>query len=159
MNSNLLALVENSLNTNFPAGSQIAIGFGQVFVADRTGTNIFDLSTLIAIEFDGEMESAMETRIRTQNSSGTSFAGNQTLDLTLSATLAYDDTAFTTGDGTHTTFQFKGLMTVKQVLNLKTNGAKVNIEFQGTGGGPIRGVDTILTGTIKVKAAGGQAAG
>ena len=154
-NTNLLALIENSLNTTFPAGSQIGFRFSQLVIVDHTGTNvIFIPSSVCNVTVEAEFNSGMETEILTQNSSGESLSGNSTDLFTASATLVYDDTLLATGDATHTTFQFKGLMTINESVNLKTRFTKINTEFQGTGGGPIRGVETILTGTITSKGAG-----
>jgi hypothetical protein len=154
-NTNLLALIENSLNTNFPAGSQIGFRFSQLVIVDHTGTNvIFVPSSVCNVTVEEEVISGMETEIVTQNSSGESVAGNSTEVFTISAILVYDDTLLATGDATHTTFQFKGLMTINESVNLKTRLTKISTQFQGTGGGPIRGVETILTGTITVKAVG-----
>lgn len=151
-----LHLVENSFNTTFPAGSQIAFRFGQIYVVDSSGTNIiFDLNSVVTVHIEEEVESGIETEVTTQNSGGSTFSGNATEVFTTSATMAYDDSARpTTTDGTHTVFQFKGLMVVTFSQNLKTGASKANITFQGTGGGPVRGVNTILTGTITVKATG-----
>jgi hypothetical protein len=68
--------------------------------------------------------------------------------------LNYDDTLLATGDTTHTKVAFKGLCVVKVSENVKTGVTKTTTTFQGTGGGPVRGVQTILTGTITAKAVG-----
>jgi hypothetical protein len=96
----------------------------------------------------------METEIETLSSGGLGLSGNSTEVFTCSATLVYDDTTQTTGDGTDTKFQFKGLFTLSLSENLKTRMTKATTTFQGTGGGPVRDVPTILTGTITVKASG-----
>jgi hypothetical protein len=154
-NSNLLALLANSFNTNFPAGAQIGLSFAHIYVVDSTGTNIlFNPGTVISFNLDEDFSSGVETDIFTQNSSGTSVTGNDTMLVTASASLNYDDSLQTTHDGTHTTFQFKGLMTVKESVNFKTAVSKDDIEFEGTGGGSIRNVQTILNGTIKAKPTG-----
>jgi hypothetical protein len=153
--SNLVALLENSFNTNFPAGSQIGIRFGTLMVVDSTGTNvIFDPSDVISFQFDEEFISGTETVISTQNASGQSQSGNVSEVFTSSATLNYDDTAANPADGQHTKFGFKGFYVLTYSANIKTQLTKVTSVFQGTGGGPVRGVYTVLTGTFTVKASG-----
>ena len=160
-NTNLLALIENSLNTTFPAGSQIGFRFSQLVIVDQTGTNvIFIPSSVCNLTVEEEFNSGMETQIITQKNQHRRIFVRQQHRWCFchaSAILVYDDTLLATGDATHTTqFQlFKGLMTIKESTNLKTRVTKGNIEFQGTGGGPIRDVQTILTGTITSKGAGG----
>lgn len=153
--SDMLALLANSFNTNFPAGSQIGMRFAKLVVVDSTGTNIiFDPSGVVSFQLDEEFVSGVETETLSAKPSGTQEGGSLSEVLTSSVTLSYDDTLNTTQDGTHTKFAFKGLYTVQLSENLKTHGIKTTATFQGTGGGPVRGVQTILTGTISGKASG-----
>jgi hypothetical protein len=155
--SNMLALLANSFNTNFPAGSQIALQPGGLFVVDITGTNIiFSASSVVSFQSDATFFSSTETLITTQNTSGTSHSGNFTQGLIASRTLTYDDTLNTTADGTHTKFTFRGLYTVNKTGNFKTGFVKATSEFQGTGGGMVQNVQTLLTGTINGKSTGTQ---
>lgn len=153
--TNLLALLGNSFETNFPAGSQIGMRLGSFFVVDSTGTNIIlSLNGVVSVQFEEEFVPENETLITTENASGTQFAGSLSETITGSVILNYDDTLNTTTDGTHTKFAFKGFYTLKYSENLKTRAVKTVTEFQGTGGGTVRDVPTILTGTISGKAAG-----
>jgi len=155
--SNLLALLANSFNTNFPAGSQIALGPGGLFVVDSSGTNIiFSPSSVISFQSDASFFPSTETLITTQNASGTSQSGSLTEELLASRTMTYDDTLNTTTDGTHTKFTFRGLFTVNKTENLKTGFVKATSQFQGTGAGTVRDVPTLLTGTISEKSSGTQ---
>jgi hypothetical protein len=44
-NKNLLSFLATALNTNWPAGAQLALAGSDIFVMDKTGTNaVFDLS-------------------------------------------------------------------------------------------------------------------
>jgi hypothetical protein len=88
------------------------------------------------------------------NSSGTSTSGNISEVFPCSLIMNYDDTAHTTKDGTHTKFAFKGFYTLNLSENLKTRAIKTTSTFQGTAGGNVQDVPTILTGTITVKASG-----
>jgi hypothetical protein len=154
-NTNMLALLANSFDTNFPAGSQMGMRLGNLFVVDSTGTNIiFTPTGVISFQFEEEFVPANETQITTENASGTQFAGSLSETIIGSVTMNYDDTLNTTADGTHTKFAFKGFYTLKLSENLKTHAVKSTTEFQGTGGGTVRDVPTILTGTISGKAAG-----
>jgi hypothetical protein len=152
--SDMLAVLTNSFNTNFPADAQVGIRIGQIVVVDKTGTNIIFIpgGNVISFQFDEDFTSSMVTEISTLNKSGESESGSGNTTFIASATLTYDDSLQTTGDGTHTKFAFKGLFTLKSTENLKNQTGKTSIEFQGTGGGPVRGVPTILTGTITSKA-------
>jgi hypothetical protein len=153
--ADMLALLANSFNTNFPAGAQIGMRFGALFVVDSTGTNIILTPTgVISFQFEEDLTSATETAVQTENGSGTQTSGNLAETFTCSAVMTYDDTLNTPTDGTHTKFAFKGLYTVKYAENLKSRLVKTTSEFQGTGGGPVRNVQTILTGTISGKATG-----
>jgi hypothetical protein len=128
---------------------------GSFFVVDSTGTNIiFTPNGVVSIQFEEEFVPANETLITTENASGTQFAGSLSESIIGSVILNYDDTLITTTDGTHTKFAFKGFYTLKLNENLKTHSVKSTTEFQGTGGGTVRDVPTILTGTISGKAAG-----
>jgi hypothetical protein len=158
-NTNLLAVLANSFNTNFPAGSQIGVQLGQLLVVDSTGTNvIFTPNGVVSFQFDEEFVPATETLVTTESASGTQSSGNLSETILASATMNYDDTLNTTGDGTHTKFAFKGLYMVTVTENIKTRVFKAIYQFDGTGGGPIRDVPTILTGTITGKGTGAQPA-
>ena len=154
-NADLLALLANSFNTSFPDGSQIGMRYGSLFVVDRTGTNIiFTPNGVVSFQFDVSVAPMTETLVTTENSSGTQHSGNLNETIIASVTMSYDDTVNTTTDGTHTKFAFKGLFTTKLTENLKTLAIKATYTLDGTGGGPVRGVQTILTGTISGKASG-----
>lgn len=156
--ADMLSLLANSFNTNFPAGSQIGMRLGSLVVVDSFGTNVIftPSNNVVSIQFDAVFNSGLETIMETENSSAISVSGNLTQVITTSATLSYDDTLQTTQDGTHTTFAFKGLYVLNLSENLKTRIVKTTAEFQGTGGGPVRGVQSILTGTISIKATGSE---
>ena len=156
-NTNLLALLANSFDTNFPAGSQIGVRLGALLVVDGTGTNVvFTPNGVVSFQFDEEFVPATETLVTTENASGTQSSGNLSETVIASVTMTYDDTLNTTTDGTHTKFAFKGLFTATISENIKTRIIKANYQFDGTGGGPVRDVPTILTGSISGKASGAQ---
>lgn len=155
VSSNLLALLANSFNTNFPAGSQIGISFGNLVVLGSSGTNVvFNPSAVLTTTFNEEVGSDKETEIVTQNQNGSSLSGNSSDTVTSDVTINYNDTTVSPADGTNSTFQLRGLLVEKISRNLKTNFEKVDYQFQGSGGGSVHGVQTILNGTIKANAAG-----
>lgn len=151
--SNLLALIEHSFGTNFPAGSQIGVQFGNIVILITNGTFV-RLDTVLNISFDtpGRLVSGSQTFVVTSNTNGTSSSTGFSETDTASITYTYDDTGLVSTN--QTKFQLKGLMVEKETLNLKSHLEKVTYEFQGTGGGPVQGVPTILTGTISSKASG-----
>lgn len=149
VSSNLLALLANSFSTNFPDGSQIGMRSGNLVVVDKTGTNVvFDPSPVLTTGFQQDLQSILQTQIASESQSGSSTSGTVTETVISNLSINYDDSEQTTGDTTHTTFQLKGLFTQKVSLNLKTRSVKIASQFQGTGGGQVRGVTTILTGTM-----------
>lgn len=149
VSSNLLALLANSFSTNFPEGSKIGMRSGNLVVVDLTGTNvIFDPSPVLTTGFEQDLQSVLQTEIASESQSGSSMSGTVNETVISNLAINYDDSAQTTGDTTHTIFQLKGLFVQKVSLNLKTSSVKITSEFQGTGGGQMRNVTTILTGTI-----------
>jgi hypothetical protein len=151
----MLALLANSFNTNFPAGSKVAMRFAKLVVVDSSGTNIiFDPNAVVSFQLDEDLISGTESQLIAENSSGTQESGTLSEVFNCSMTMSYDDTLNTTHDGTHTKFGFKGFYTMKFSEILKTGLIKTTSEFEGTGGGPVRGIPTILTGKISGKASG-----
>lgn len=154
-NSNFLALLANSFNTNFPAGAQIGMRGPFFLVVDSTGTNIiFNPSEVVSVSFGQSLASGTETEVQTTSTNGFSLSGNSTVTETSSVTITYNDTAQTTGDSTHSNFEFQGLIVVKTSEDIKTRIEHATTTLDVTGGGSVRGVGTIFTGTITVKAAG-----
>lgn len=157
-NSNFLALLANSFNTNFPAGSQVGMRGPFFYVVDSTGTNIiFNPSEVVSVSFGQSLASGIETEVQTTSTNGFSLSGKSTLTETSSVTITYNDAAQTTGDSTHTSFEFQGLLVVKTSEDIKTRIEHATTTLDLTGGGSVRGVGTIFTGTITVKALGAPA--
>jgi len=152
--SNLVALLTNSFNTNFPAGAKIGISFGSLVVLDSTGAVIFNPSPVLTTTFNEQMFSIKQTQVESITQTNTSFSGSSAETITIDFTINYDDTAASPGDTIHSTFQLRGVLVEKINRNIKTNFEKINYQFQGSGGGSIHGVPTILDGTFKANAAG-----
>lgn len=166
--SNLLAVIENSFNTNFPIGSQIGIGTSNFLtVLDKTGTNIiFPLNSVItsATIYNTNSETipnwggnpsgflywrgTLETMDNTNGNTGSDIqtAGGSYFGFTFT----YDDTKLSPKDGNHSVFQFNGL---EETLsgNGKDHSYITSWDVQGTGGGEVDGVETLFTGTISGK--------
>lgn len=153
--ADLVALLANSFNTNFPDGSQIGMRSGNLVVVDHTGTNVvFDPGPVLTTGFEQDLQSVLQTQTASESRSGNSLSGTVTETVISNLAINYDDSNQTTGDTTHTTFQLKGLFVQKVTLNLKTRSVKIVSEFQGTGGGQLRDVTTILTGTMTSNSVG-----
>lgn len=153
--SNLLALIENSLNTNFPAGSQIGmsnkIGF---VVLNSAGTAVIFVpdSVITYAEDTNFLESIRTTQVETENTNGFFMSGNFNMTRFQKVTFTYDDTGLTPRDGRHTQFQFTGLKETKETDNLKTLSTKQTYEIQGSSAlGLVDGNFIILSGTISAK--------
>lgn len=149
----LLALVENSLNTNFPVRSQIALQVDHFFIVDHTGTNILsDLSNLITLELGFGVSADLQNVKTNISASGTAISGTDANVSTNSATLNYDDSAFSTTDGTHSMFNVRGLLTTTTSSTFGTATKVVNnIVFRPTGDGTLRDLPVIITGTMNSK--------
>lgn len=153
--TNLVALLANSFNTNFPEGSQIGMRSGNLVVVDHTGTNvIFDPGPVLTTGFQQDLQSVLQTQTASESQNGSALSGTVTETIFSNLSINYDDSDQTTADTTHTIFQLKGLFVQKVSLNLKTRAVKINSEFQGTGGGQVRDVTTILTGTMTSNSVG-----
>ncbi len=154
----LLALLANSFNTNFPAGTQLLLigsgGFYSFAVSDETGTNISSLPvhTVLNSVGWGEARTGVRTELFTN---GVFTAGNDTEAYTTAVSFNYNDSAMTTGDSTHTGFFWSGLVEVKGSRNMATGIATENLTMTLTGGGQIRGQPlSVYTGTIRAKLVG-----
>jgi hypothetical protein len=149
----LLALLENSLNTTFPAGSQLVLSrvgdFISLDLVDASGTNIVQsLSTnLIMGTIFGEqpVRSILETVTTQTGPSGSSASNIESETLTDNEVITYDDTGLTTRDGTHSQFQITFLLVDK---SSQSNGKlKDAVKLQGVGYGTIRGQNVMIQGT------------
>ena len=152
----LLTLVENSLKTNFPAGSQIALRVNHFFIVDHTGTNIqFDLGNLLTLTLNVTASADVQNQKITTSSTGTAISVTDANVATGAATLDYNDSAFTPTDGTHTVFTLHGLITTTTSITYGTpNKAVNNIVFQTTGDGTLHNQIVVITGTLNSKAKG-----
>ena len=152
--ADLLALLENSLNTTFPSGSKLVVtrngSYLRLFVADSTGTNIVqDIFTnlFLGITAGQPVHAGSQTVISKTGNSGASVSANAVDTVTEIIVLGYDDTGLATKDGTHTKFEVTCLLARKSSSNLVTQQIKDMIKFQGFGNGAIRDQNVILQGS------------
>lgn len=160
--SDLLAAVENSFNTNFPAGAQLTlsrnpVGFS-IAVTDSSGANVWlNLSTNCFVGmFSGAspLYAGVRTDIFTTNNAGPSESGNDSETMTECVILGYDDAGLATRDGTHTHFQITCLLTGKSSQDLVSNKLKETVKLQGNGYGMLRGQNVILQGSATAQLSG-----
>jgi hypothetical protein len=159
-NRSFLDLVENSLNTNFPAGARLQLrggpGFYDFAVTDRTGTNIYqDLESLMIPNSWAAVNVGIQTQTTTVHGS---LVGNDTEAFTTAFGFLYDDNALTnTTDGTHSFLFMNCLVQAKHSQNLATGATTENVTMDLTGGGHIRGTNSVtITGTIRARITGNE---
>ena len=155
-NASFLALLANSLNTSFPAGTQLVTDGNTVYVADHTGSNaIVDISTVLTVTGTNKVMSGLDTTTRTTTKSGASSVSTGTSSGNQFLILSYSDAGLTTTDGTSTTFQFVGVsaftrkggssVSTNEVIKVTDSGS---FKITGSGAGSIRGTNSVIEGTI-----------
>lgn len=149
-------MLENSLNTDFPAGSQLSLtrtgDFLALFVTDSSGVSVVrPLSTnCIFSNIYGEqpVHVGTQTQISKTGNSGDSIVSSLSETATEVVAMGYDDRGLTTRDGTHTHFQITFLATRKTSVNLVTQQMKDIMKFQQAQGyGVVRDRNVIIEGT------------
>jgi hypothetical protein len=158
-NANFLKLLSNSLalKTNFPAGTQLATDGRNLFLVDKSGTNIVQsISSVVTVEVFDSLESGSVYDQKVIKHSGTTTLSPGYSDTqTRFELLRYNDSSLTTGDGTHTSFYFTGVATLVNDVSLGSTTGKATLTLsEGGGAGTIRGVASIITGSITGKPAG-----
>lgn len=168
----LFAMLENSFNTNFPAGCRLLLagqgGYFVFVVSDATGTNagFYPNQVLSSSFLTGGLPivSGAETETFTNISSILSGKDAESFGAVINFT--YDDTAMTnTTDGTHTKFTWVGLMHDKSVATLPSAGWFYNdtVSMEVIGSGLIRFPTNVVfddvnmsvfTGSIRAKVSG-----
>jgi len=155
-NAGILALLENSLKTTFPAGAKLATDGTDLYVVDHTGTNaIADITSIVTVTTSDAVISALDTTTTTLTKSGTTGSAVGTGSGSQAVIVMYDDSALTTADGTTTTFKFVGVsaFTQKGSSTTSTTGFVTGKEsgtftVHGVGYGSIRGQASLIQGTI-----------
>ena len=169
----LMALLENSLNTNFPAGCQLLLtGGGSYYylvVSDTSGTNLGLNPSQVLLPSPLSAPLPVHSGADTQTSSNKVVLiidGKDAESFTSALTFTYDDTALTnTADGTHTKFTWVGLVhnQTLQEFNPTSGFYNENITMDIIGSGLIRFStnaspeeqgSAIFTGSIRAKLSG-----
>jgi hypothetical protein len=164
--ADLMGLLENSFNKTFPAGSQLVLNrvgnYYSIFLTDASGTNVVQpLSTNLIIGAKaGEqpVSSDIQTLVTKSTTSGTSSSANESETTEETVLLFYDDTALTTGDGTHSQFQIDFLVVRKSLEDFVAGTAKDVVKLQGIGSGTIHGQNVIIQGSGAATITGSLAA-
>jgi hypothetical protein len=159
--ADLLAMLENSFATTFPAGSKLIVSrhgdFLIPWVVDSTGTNIiFNLSTNFTIGTipDARVHVDSQTVTSKSGGSGDSVSGALAETVTEIVDVHYDDTGLVTQDGTHTSFYITCQLVRKSSENLATQQIKDNVKIQGSGNGTVRDQTMILELTTSANISG-----
>lgn len=171
--ASLLALLENSFNTNFPTGSQLLLSDvdGPIYafvVADSTGTNFFDPGEVLSTALLGSsiVGSGIATLTSTNQPPGSGPRTGQSVQSESAVlTFTYDDSAMTnTTDGTHTKFYWEGLVHNQYSINSSNSFINANVSIDIIGGGYVRNAVTdfgpfyatnsVFTGSIRAKVSG-----
>jgi hypothetical protein len=158
-NAQILSLLANSLNTNFPAGTKLETDGSTLFVVE--GTNFIDISSVVTATTMDPIRSGLDSTVTTSKASGStsSSKGNDTGKQII--IVNYDDSGTTTKDGTTTTFTFVGesaftdsgssTTSTNFVVNGKESGS---FTVHGVGYGSIRNTPSNIQGTIVGAASG-----
>ncbi|HUD47174.1 MAG TPA: hypothetical protein VMR33_10110 [Candidatus Baltobacteraceae bacterium] len=160
--ADLLALLENSLDTNFPAGAKLVSDGSNLYVTDSTGTNeIAKISSVISVTTVGAVNSGLDTIRQTYKESGTNSSAASTGSGSRAIIVNYDDSALTPKDGTTTKFEYVGISaftssgsettSTKSVLTVHGSGT---LTIHGTGYGTIQNTPSIISGTVMASPAG-----
>jgi hypothetical protein len=162
VNTQLLDLLENSLKTTFPAGTKLETDGGNLYVTDSTGTNeIVSVTNVLTVESTNQVSTGVSTRTTTTKNLGvTTGSGSGSGSGSQIIIVKYDDSALTTTDGTVTRFTFVGessssdsdsytlsnsIVSSTITYTLKESGT---FTVHGVGYGEIRGVSSIIQGTL-----------
>ncbi|HUD47175.1 MAG TPA: hypothetical protein VMR33_10115 [Candidatus Baltobacteraceae bacterium] len=157
-----LALLENSLNTNFPAGTKLESDGTSLFVTDSTGTNeIVNITSVVSGSTTNSVTSELETETVTYKKSGSSAVAGSTASGSEYIAVIYDDSALITRDGTTTKFRYDGLsdftatvFASRSTEEVLTGRGAGTFTIHGFGYGTIRGTPIIISGTAIASPAG-----
>lgn len=146
----ILGLLENSFNTNFPADARLYLSGTGFLVMDAAGTNLYlNASTVLSLHIHSRgVHAGLETVLQTINTNGFTYSGKDGELYTEIFDLTYDDTSLTPADGTQTNFELSGLVGLKFQRNLMTGVYQTAFVFNGQGDGWVRNNWKIFKGTI-----------
>lgn len=156
-NEFFLKLLENSFDTNFPAGTHLVTDGFTLYVVDTTGTNVvFDISPVLTVVFSVNANSSTYDQTEKITLKGTNYVASGSGTSHGYVTFNYSDSTLTTRDATHTVFEFDGLSTSQNSDHYTDSTGKNRSSFllKGAGSGTIQGAPSVLGGTIIGSASG-----
>jgi hypothetical protein len=152
-NDELLKYLENTFQTNFPAGAQLACNGYKFFVMDSTGSNVVQEVAFTMYFFGIRGPTAgVEHITTTLDSTGLHHSGNDTEVITGTTGLLFNELYFT--NTMPFNVQVSGITVRKQSVNLKTGEAQTSFDFEGVGSGGLGGRLVLVKAQVTGKASG-----
>jgi len=163
-NASFLKLLSNSFNMSFPKGTQLVTDAQQLYVVDKTGSNVvLDITPVVTVQFQNRswIYTSLETDTESITKADTKYSGNYSDSGANYVSLMYDDSAMATADGTHTTFHFDGMCNIQDsgsyseiVGGASTGHEKTSLVFHGAGVGTVYDNNVVFGGSIIGSASG-----
>ena len=153
----VVRLLENSFNTNYPAGARLSFDLVHFYVTDRSGTNILqDVSSVLVLSNETLLTASAETQLTRITSSATNISGSFTESQSTVENLLYDDSALTSSNTFHTKFHLRGLATIPFSSTLATERTVATVVMlHGVGSGVIQdSLTKLLTGSMTMTVKG-----
>jgi hypothetical protein len=153
----ILALLENSFQTNFPAGARLVMsgtGNFSFLVTDRSGSKVLlDATSVLSIAASLGVNSGQQTATWATTNANSDYSCRDEEVLTELATLSYNDSSLVTRDQTHSNFYLTGILVQRRSTDVVTEAFSESLTLQGAGAGMLRGQDNlivegILAGTV-----------
>lgn len=155
-NKQLLDMLSNSFNRNWPAGATLKIDSEGDFNVVTGSNSVQDVSSVLSYSFVSSSvygtSTTVDKVIKTKN--GSNEFETQKLTATVSANFVYDDSALTTANGKTTRITMTGIVTdrlIRSSSNTRETSRAVS-RFIGTGTGSISNAVTytpfIVEGTF-----------
>jgi hypothetical protein len=163
-NASIIALLANSFDTTFPAGSKLVFSesggpIGSIYLVDKTGTNVVqDISSVVSATSPGDVGGYLSTTTDNDETTETNYTTRASGTYAEYVTFNYDDSAQATADGTQSVFVFNGISKGSQSYNstepvtnstpTTTATERVSFTVTGVGYGTIRGTNSVISGTV-----------
>jgi hypothetical protein len=141
----ILGLLANSFNTNFPSGAGLMIdACGSIAVKDGNGFFLY-VGSVLSLQVNQAVISGQNVD---------SASGGMNVQLTAQASLRYDDESKTTGDGTTSSFTLTGQFLERQTFSNHSGDGESSFTLQGSGNGTVRNRFFVFKGKASGKAPG-----
>lgn len=146
----VLALLENSFATNFPAGARLYLSGNSFYVMDSTGTNlVLNVSSVLSLHLHPHViRSGVEVVNESIANGGVAFSGKDSELTSEVFDINYSDNGLSPTDGTATTFQITGLVALKYQRDLQTGRIQTAFVLTGQGDGVIQNYTKIIRGAL-----------